>query len=323
MSPQQAPTEERAARQGRPAVARDASMDLLRSLVENSLDEGYARAAARRGPGGAPPHGGRLVLTAGLVAVGLLFATAAAQTQARSSTSAQARAALTSEIEDRQDANDRLERELARTRSAVSGERRAVLRLSAQGLALDRTLTRLEVRTGVGAVVGPGLVLRLTDADAVATADGDPRTQEGGGGRVTDRDLQTVVNEVWAAGAEAVAVNDQRLTSRSAIRAAGEAILVDFRPLVPPYEIKAIGGPDLRVRLVSGFGGSYLEVLADYGITYAVEDRDRVAMPASAGVSLRAARLPEAVGSAPTADARDRTTGGGTPGVTRADRGRR
>ena len=46
-----------------------------------------------------------------------------------------------------------------------------------------------------------------------------------------DRDLQVIVNGLWAAGAEAIAVNGQRLTACSAIRSAGEAILVDFRPL--------------------------------------------------------------------------------------------
>ena len=67
-------------------------------------------------------------------------------------------------------------------------------------------------------VTGPGMVVRLDDAP---TGDGDgadvdPRTDDDADGRVTDRDLQTVVNEVWAAGAEAVAVNGQRLTALSA-----------------------------------------------------------------------------------------------------------
>ena len=59
-----------------------------------------------------------------------------------------------------------------------------------------------------------------------------------GDGRVLDRDLQELVNGLWAAGAEAVSVDGQRLTARTAIRSAGEAVLVDFRPLSPPYVVR-------------------------------------------------------------------------------------
>ena len=58
-------------------------------------------------------------------------------------------------------------------------------------------------------------------------------------------------------------VNGQRLTALSAIRSAGDAILVDFRPLTPPYEIVGpSASPDaMRATFVGGFGGSYLQVL--------------------------------------------------------------
>ena len=88
------------------------------------------------------------------------------------------------------------------------------------------------------------MVVHVDDAGTPADgADVDPRTDEADQGRVTDRDLQTLVNEVWAAGAEAVTVNGQRLTALSAIRSAGDAVLVDFRPLNPPYTC-APSGPD-------------------------------------------------------------------------------
>jgi len=277
---------------------RDASMVLLTSLVEDSLDQGYARAAARRAAGTAPPRGGPLVLTAGLVAVGLLLATAAEQERQRSSATAEARAALAAEVADRAADNERLVRELDRARVAVSRDRRAALRLTERGAALAGSLSRLEAATGAGAVRGPGISVRLDEAppgDLGAAT--DPRDTDDTDSRVTDRDLQTLVNEIWAAGAEAVAVNGQRLTALSAIRAAGDAVLVDYRPLVPPYRVLALGPPQMRETFVSGFGGSYLQVLRDYGITYAVDDREEVLLPASAGVTLRYAAASEDVGS--------------------------
>jgi uncharacterized protein YlxW (UPF0749 family) len=299
------PAHARGTSTGRSPVAaagrRDASMVLLTSLVEDSLDQGYARAAARRAAGERPPRHGRLVLTAGLLAVGLLLATAAAQTRDRAAATAQARAALAEEIEDRTAANERLERTLDRQRAAVSRARRAALGISAEGVRLDRLLARLESSTGAAAVRGPGMSLLLEEAGSEAGgADVDPRTDDDADSRVTDRDLQTLVNEIWAAGAEAVAVNEQRLTSLSAIRAAGDAILVDFRPLNPPYEVRAIGPTDMRTTFVQGFGGSYLQVLRDYGIDFSVEDRDELVLPASAGLTVRYTTTPADVLSGAT-----------------------
>lgn len=279
------------------------SMLLLRDLVEGSLDEGYARAAARRGAG--EPVGRRSVwlLAVGLLAVGLLLATAFAQTRAGAGSAAQARDALVAEVQQRADDNEAAQRQLARQRASVQREQRRELTVTAEGTSLARRLGDLEAATGAGAVSGPGMVVRLDDAadsaDAGTGADVDPRTDQADEGRVTDRDLQTVVNEVWAAGAEAVAVNGQRLTALSAIRAAGDAVLVDFRPLTPPYVILAVGDPAvLRPRFVAGFGGSYLQVLEGYGITSTVRDDDGLDLPASVGVALRFAAPPAEPGSA-------------------------
>jgi uncharacterized protein YlxW (UPF0749 family) len=273
----------------------DASMSLLTNLMEHSLDEGYAEAAARRAAGTAPPSRPGWVLAAGLVMIGLLFATAALQVRNRAPAAAQARDALTGEIEQRTAATDRLEADLQELRESVTAAREDALGLTSTGSELADTLTRLEVATGAGAVTGPGLVVHLEDADDADTEGGaDPRVGEASSeGRVTDRDLQTVVNEVWAAGAEGVAINGQRLTSLSAIRSAGEAILVDFRPLSPPYDLVAVGDSDaMQRRIVDGFGGSYLQVLRNYGINYTVKTRGSVRLPAAAGLPVRYATVP-------------------------------
>ena len=271
-------------------------MLLLTSLVEDSLDDGYARAAARRAAGEPPARYGPVVLVVGLVAVGLLLTTAAVQTRQRADATAEARDALTAEIEDRAAANDRAERQLDRARARAARERRQQLRATDEGAAVERSLTRLEAVTGAGAVTGPGFVLRLDDAPADPSgADVDPRTDQSDDGRVSDRDLQTLVNEVWASGAEAVSINGQRLTALSAIRSAGQAILVDFRPLSPPYEVTAVGPEEMRPAFVGGFGGSYLAVLREYGIDYTVTDEDDLLLPASAGVTVRYAVSPRRV----------------------------
>ena len=120
-------------------------------------------------------------------------------------------------------------------------------------------------------MTGPGLVVRLDDAAGDGDgADVDPRTDVDDSGRVTDRDLQTVVNEVWAAGAEAVAVNGQRLTALSAIRSAGDAILVDFRPLTPAVRRSwRVGDPTRCAASVRrrASAAATCRCCRDYGIT--------------------------------------------------------
>jgi Uncharacterized protein conserved in bacteria len=98
---------------------------------------------------------------------------------------------------------------------------------------------------------------------------------------------------VWASGAEAIAVNGQRLTALSAIRSAGDAILVDFRPLSPPYDIVGVGDASaMRSTFLEGFGGSYLQALRDYGISYSLSTKSSARLGSSSGVMLRYANTP-------------------------------
>jgi uncharacterized protein YlxW (UPF0749 family) len=100
---------------------------------------------------------------------------------------------------------------------------------------------------------------------------------------VTSFDLQILANGLWQAGAEAMSINGQRLTSRSSIRFAGDAILVDFRPLSPPYVITALGdGRELQTGFASSASGAYLKSLSDnYSIPSTISTPARVDIPRS------------------------------------------
>lgn len=103
-------------------------------------------------------------------------------------------------------------------------------------------------------------------------------------GRVVDSDLQMVVNGLWQAGATAVSINDHRLTGASAIRSAGQAILVDYRPLVRPYKIVAIAknADALAGRFRENQGGLLLEQLElRFGVVWELETVGQVTLPAS------------------------------------------
>jgi uncharacterized protein YlxW (UPF0749 family) len=86
------------------------------------------------------------------------------------------------------------------------------------------------------AIEGPGVVVTLDDSSARRSPTGDPNDLI-----VHERDIQTVVNALWAAGAEAVGINGERLTTTSAVRCAGNTLLLHGALHSPPYRIAAIG----------------------------------------------------------------------------------
>ncbi|AKG41682.1 membrane associated protein [Streptomyces xiamenensis] len=267
-------------------------MSLLTTVMNHTLDEGYAQAAARRhseGRSGLPRTlRAKLWLATGLVLAGLVVTLGAAQAREAAPTVARERQELLERVESGTEAMDALQQEVDALRTEVAARQRDLLSDSGGD---PGELTAL--LAGADAVQGPGLELVINDAKGVAEGGGDAR--EGSGfdtGRVRDRDLQRVVNGLWTSGAEAIAVNGQRLTALSAIRAAGDAILVDNRPLVPPYTVQAIGDPqDLRTRFDSTVDGQYLNVLRDnYGIRAATSDQQEIRIPAATSLTVRTAR---------------------------------
>ncbi|GAA4354444.1 DUF881 domain-containing protein [Angustibacter luteus] len=295
---------------------KDASMSLLVDVMTRTVDPGYAEAARRRAERGGqqePGARGRSVLAVvALVVVGLLLATAWLQTRGTRPAGVTAREQLAAEIERQDAAAGRLQRSNAALLQQIQAERNRQLQVNAQSGLADE-VSNLALVTGAAAVKGPGITVTLDDADAAkgGSADGDPRTTEqSDDGRVLDQDLQLVVNGLWDAGAEAIAINGQRLTALSAIRSAGEAILVDYRPLSPPYLISAIGSPDtLQTRFSDGPGGRDVQYLKDnFGVRAAITSQSNLVLPASAGLDTRRAKALDAARSKGASSSSPRST---------------
>ncbi|MBA8979266.1 DUF881 domain-containing protein [Streptomyces calvus] len=289
--PQQPPVRSTPTRPARP----DASMSLITNVMDHSLDDGYAEAAARKkadGEGSMPKTlRAKLGLAAGLVLAALIVTVGAAQARVAAPVVAKEREELIDRIDQETDAADELEDNVDALRADVSARQREALRHSGGG---DRSVL-VGILSGAVAVHGPGVRLVVNDAkDASGGGDGDPRSTSGFSdtGRVRDRDMQRVVNGLWESGAEAVSINGQRLTALSAIRAAGDAILVDNRPLVPPYTVLAVGdGKQLSDRFQNSADGLYLHALQEnYGIRTAISVEDDVRLPAAPSLIVRTAQ---------------------------------
>lgn len=260
------------------------SESLLRRLLDETLDPAYEQAAERHAR--APVTQGKprgwtqgLLLAACLTLIGALSTVVISQVRSSAPQRAELREALIEDITAQRAAGDLLQERLAEVRDEATRVRQQLLAATSQGQSALDELDRAESTAGLTAVQGPGLLVTLTDA---------PAPEDGGDnlGRILDRDIQSVVNELWAAGAEAVAIDGQRLGPTTSIRSAGQAILVDFRPITNPYLIEAIGPAGMFDRLLESSAGRTLVSYASaFGLGLDVRPQEQIELLPGTGAA--------------------------------------
>jgi len=236
-------------------------LPLLDAVARDALDPSYAAAAhrRRRDDDRSPPlpvrRWHRLAGPVALAACGLLAGVVAAGQRAEAPAAARARLGLVADAQAGTEQSNALRRQLTAVQADISARQAAALSATGTGRMLAEQANRLMTATGQTPVSGPGAVVVLADAPAAARPKGAGSRPRGanGSGQVLDREVQDAVNALWAAGAEAVAVGSERLAPLTAIRTAGRTLLVGYRPLRSPYEIRAVGPPPA---LVAGFSAS-------------------------------------------------------------------
>jgi uncharacterized protein YlxW (UPF0749 family) len=283
----------------RPDVPDQVMMPLLDRIVRQSLDEDYRVVAARerrsrRGrPPGRPlsryrppapplrPGRPRQVAAVVMSVFGVLVALAAVQTSRNAPEANASRDSLIEQVQARRATVADLQERLDRLRASTTDLRSTLAGQSADEQALAARIERLEVRTGFSAVTGPGVRITVDDAP-----DGDATQQ------VRDSDLATLVDGLWNAGAEAISVNDKRLTNLTAFDNVGPAIHIGITPLVPPYTILVIGNPDTLAAdlLDSTFGQRWYSLKDSLGFEYDIEPAESLSLPAARPRRLRAVR---------------------------------
>ena len=290
----------------------DASMSLLVDVMTHTVDQGYEDAALRKrrasearlresqalgqatGPHAASAEGaaapasgdvgpfrwpGRATVLAAVVLVvaGGLFATAAVKTHEGDAAAKRDRQRLVQQVEQQQSAADALQKQADTLGTQITNARDGALAAADRSGALRTQLAELDGVDGAVAVAGTGVRIVLDDAPSASP------TARDGSGIILDSDVRRVVNGLFAAGAEAIAVNGQRLTTQTAIREAGGAILVDYRPLSPPYSVEAIGPPTLGTAFQAGDAGQLFTTEHQlYGLGYSLQDHQRLTLPAAA-----------------------------------------
>lgn len=273
-------------------VVRNPEPSLLRSLMTEHLDPGYAASARARehGKRKSTPTSASLWLIVGALLTGFVLCTAYLQAVEQVPGTNHVRSDLLSKVEDVEADIDALTGE----RDTLAGEVDAARSeaLAGDGSGLLEQLHGVEVTAGAEPVHGPGLVVTLTDP--VAPPDLSDSSQRSVGGRavVLDRDLQSVVNAMWSSGAEAIAINDVRVGPGVTVRQAGGAMLVDNQPVFSPYAVSAIGPQsDMQTKFV--VSDAYLRLTSVqqlYDIDFSVTESDDISLPAAAVREIRVAR---------------------------------
>jgi uncharacterized protein YlxW (UPF0749 family) len=234
---------------------------------------------------GARPHrlsGWTAVVPVAAAVAGLLFATSA-QTAKGTDLRATGRTDLVDVIRsqtfavERQAASvQRLQAEVDQLTARSSPGSAAVKKVRGQA-------DRLAPLVGTEPVSGPGLKVTLDDAKRTAASLPDGFTADDI--VVHQQDVQSVVNALWAGGAEAMMLQDQRVISTSAVRCVGNTLLLQGRVYSPPYVITAVGDvTGMRQKLDADPSVTIYRQYADLlGLRYDVEDKAKLSLPAYAG----------------------------------------
>lgn len=138
--------------------------------------------------------------------------------------------------------------------------------------ALESELAKIKLYAGLITVEGPGVEVTLENPPGFGP----------GLYSIKDDDLLKVVNDLRGAGAEAIAINGQRILATSEIRLAGNHINVNLTKLASPYKVVAIGNPGTLKSSLEITGG-LAEYLNDLGIAVNVQEKDKILVPAYTG----------------------------------------
>jgi len=257
------------------------TMPLLTLVTNEAVDEDYVHAAQRRAAAGAPPPAAHGTQLRGAVAVtivfGLLIALAAVQTARNSDVQQASRDALIDRIDERKKEVSSLGariKVLQRQNSDLQSTNSRV-----RGQLAEATVTQhsLQLSTGFVPVSGPGLRITVSDA-ADGSADG----------RVRASDLRLLVNGLWQAGAEAIAINGRRLSTISAIVNSNISVQVNRTPLTPPYVVSAIGDAAMASRLQATTSGEQFQALTDeFGFEVDRQNVSELDLPSAPDTQLR------------------------------------
>ena len=238
---------------------------LLDSIADNALDDDYYE--VRPGRYSRSQGLGTFASATAVMLLALMVTIAAVQTRTDRPLDQLERDALISDIGVRKS-------NLAENRKDSRGLSAEVLELQKSAPGSNPEVVALRVLTAQSGAIGPGISV---------TVDSNGQTDAPENGRVTENDLQILINGLWYAGAEAISINDNRISARSAIGRSGQSMTANYRSLTRPYTIVALGNKDqLEERIGANPAGKYwAQRVRSGGLRFVVEASDELMVPAA------------------------------------------
>jgi uncharacterized protein YlxW (UPF0749 family) len=172
-----------------------------------------------------------------------------------------------------------LEAAVAEHRRRLAELQREVAERQGTVAPINRALSELRALAGYTPLEGPGVVVEMRDSPRPIQPGDDPNKTI-----LHYTDIQAVTNDLWAAGAEALAVNGERIISRTGINCVGTTILCNTKRIAPPYVIVAIGDPGRMAAQLERPGGP-AEILRAFGFPFRLVAMERVTVPAYRGTT--------------------------------------
>ncbi len=175
-----------------------------------------------------------------------------------------------------QEKNASLQDQITQMQTTINSYRESIEQTGTAYKGMEADLLRAENLAGLTDVYGPGITITLSDAKNT-----DP-TVPPEYFIIHDSDVRSLVNELLAAGAEAISINDERVVSTTAIRCVGPVIIVNNSRSSTPFVIKAIGDSATLESAINMTGG-VLSELRQWNIGVAIQKSSRIDMKAYSG----------------------------------------
>lgn len=184
---------------------------------------------------------------------------------------------LIDEVLSEQEKYNRLYEQLEKAEKSLEKIRTEATAGNQEATEAEKELKENNMLLGLTEVKGEGIIIKFDD-------DRNVESDEVNLSRylVHEEDLLQVVNELFNAGAEAVSINEHRITNTTAIRCDGNIIRVNGQVITVPITIKAICSKAIYNTLIRP--GGYLQLMADEGVIVEPQTSDNIVIPKYNGV---------------------------------------
>lgn len=180
---------------------------------------------------------------------------------------------LQGQIDELEETNQKLINELKECQASIAALEKKAGESNVYIKELTEQLDKVRILAGLKELEGPGVRVTLDDSNMAITD-----AQNASAYLVHEEDLLNVINELKAAGAEAISLNGQRLVANTQIKCGGPTIIAATERFVPPFVIEAIGDPAALESILIQPGGLY-DILKFWGIQIKIDKVDKLSIP--------------------------------------------